>query len=807
MTKKFVNTLLLFLISFSSFAQFAAFGIQENKILERTNAKEMVSILVKGNSTNIAKQARKYDATIKISIQDLHAISIAKENLDLFTASLENVQIELPTAKGHLMMDTALIVNNIANVHAGLSPLPQAYTGKNVVVGILDSGIYFDHPDFKNADGTTRLRYIWDQNVSGGSSAPLPYGYGAEWSWLDIDNGTCNHVEPASQFGHGTNVAGAASGNGMGNGTNTGIAPDAEIIAVAVDYYGTDFLTKIVDAVDYVFKKADALGKPCVINISLGTYSGSHDGKDLSAQLIDALIEEKPGRAVVAAAGNGNNINDAVSSYISTHLSYNVSNDTSFTWFRPIAAQSVVYFELWADKADFENVSFAFQNDNATDFTSYGRTKFLSLKNDFDIDLSQGVFHTEFAFGQNNLSFGKVDYFFEEIDGRIHAEFLITPDSTQHSWRFMTTGSGVFDVWSSIRFQGTSNMVSKNLPPSFVVPEIANYKLPDNKKTVVSSFQCSDKVITVGNYSNKATYFDVDTILRFTNETPGEIFHSSSEGPTRDNRLKPDISATGNQIFAVGNFDFINSALAVNRPKVAPGALHSRNGGTSMASPLVAGAVALYMEENPDAYWYETKEAIIQSAKKDTFTGPVANTQYGHGKLDGFNLLQFDAVLGCTDTAAFNYNINANVDDGSCEAKILGCIDATAFNYNENANTDDGSCIAVVVGCTDSAALNFDQNANTDDGNCEYETGINDLQFSPIKIVPNPISNASFVYYESNEQANLAIYNAIGKLIAKGIISNQKPYKISKKNFTKGIYYIEIENANNSSEHIKFVVD
>jgi hypothetical protein len=75
-------------------------------------------------------------------------------------------------------------------------------------------------------------------------------------------------------------------------------------------------------------------------------------------------------------------------------------------------------------------------------------------------------------------------------------------------------------------------------------------------------------------------------------------------------------------------------------------------------------------------------------------------------------------ILGCTDAAAFNYNPDANTDDGSCIAVVLGCTDVAAYNFNAEANTDDGSCIAVVFGCTDATALNFDPEANTDNGSC-----------------------------------------------------------------------------------------
>ena len=75
-------------------------------------------------------------------------------------------------------------------------------------------------------------------------------------------------------------------------------------------------------------------------------------------------------------------------------------------------------------------------------------------------------------------------------------------------------------------------------------------------------------------------------------------------------------------------------------------------------------------------------------------------------------------ITGCTDATAYNYDSEANTDDGSCIAVVNGCTDATAFNYNADANTEDGSCVAVVEGCMDETALNYDANANTDDGSC-----------------------------------------------------------------------------------------
>ena len=791
--KQGLSAIVLLLTLFVARAQF---GIQERIYLDKKEDTEMISLLVKGELEEIKASCKKIEANYKYGYKNIAAVSVPKSNLNEFYDLLGTSKMEIPLAKGTTLMDTALIHNRITNVHAGISPLLQAYKGSGVIIGILDSGIYFEHDDFKNADGTTRIRYIWDQNVASPTNPPAPYNFGQEWNWQEINNGACNHVEPANQYGHGTTVAGAACGNGLATGGYIGVAPECDIIAVAMDYYSSDFLINTVDAIDYVFKKADALGKPCVINTSFGSYSGSHDGKDFATQIIEALLEERAGRSIVASAGNGNNLENTNPNFIPPHLSYTLSSDTNFTWFKTMPSGQL-YFSLWADTANFSQAHFTIGANNDTSFLDIGQLPFMTV-NSFPGNLSNGVYLSDFVYDNNGVNQGQVEMYLEQYEGLYNLEYLITPSRTQDLWRFVLTGSGTFDIWSSRSFQGSADMVFSNLPPNFVYPPIDYYKLPDNEKCIVGYWQCSDKVITVGNFANRSHYYDVDSVYRDLNLTPGEIYYKSSEGPTRDNRLKPDISSTGNIVFASGNLDYIASALNINRPKVAPGAKHNYNGGTSMSSPIVAGAVALYLEKNPNAWWYEIKEALQQTARKDTFTGLQANVNYGHGKLDAFALMQFEAVLGCTDDTMFNYNPNANVDDGSCVPVVLGCTDSLALNFNSEANTNDGSCIPVVLGCTDSLALNYNPSANVDDGSCTYETDTTGMreqsETQSIRIIPNPASNDVVLHVSSNQQGlihSLIVRDILGRQIDSFTFhGNYLTFDIS--GYSKGIYQIEL---------------
>ena len=139
----------------------------------------------------------------------------------------------------------------------------------------------------------------------------------------------------------------------------------------------------------------------------------------------------------------------------------------------------------------------------------------------------------------------------------------------------------------------------------------------------------------------------------------------------------------------------------------------------------------------------------------------------------------------------------------------MGCTDVNAFNFNENANTDDGSCVAIVLGCTDTTASNFDENANTDDGSCEFETDIIGLSIvEGVYFLPNPLTDESHLYFYHKNIANVKVFNVIGEKMLEKTISVKKPIVFKRKSFTKGIYFIEVESkANNLYKTIKFVVE
>jgi len=716
---------------------------------------QQVALFVKGDKELIKAKVEQLGGQYKYGSGNIAAVKIPVSKIDELAQYNFVKYIDGGFAKVVPLNDVAIHNNNVYAIHQGYAPLLQAYDGQGVILGFVDMGIDFRHPDFKNADGTTRIKYLWDQRLSDSNLTPQPYGYGVEWTAQAIDSGLSGaHVDIS--LGHGSHVTGIAAGNGSAVNNYTGVAPKSDIIMVATNSAG---LMTIVDGIDYIFKKADSLGKPCVINLSLGSYSGSRDGKDLVTQLINNFLEEKNGRVIVCAVGNEGRE--------AFHLGYKVEPDSAFTWFPYVAAiGGFAYFNLWADTADFNNVYFAFGADNPSTYSFRGRTPYFNIQ-----DRLGGYTLDTLYNGSNRI--GIIQTYAELVGDAYHMEVLIIPDTTSYYWRFITKGNGRFDAWTLAPYYPGSGLhvVNSSLPDTTQLPDIARYRLPDSNQTMIGYWACSPKVITVGYYINRNQYIGVDGGLRTSSVIPGAIELSSSLGPTRDGRLKPDITATGNVILSTGALWVIQLQLIQpqNFNKIALGGMHNVNGGSSMASPNVAGVAALYLQKNPNANYQEVKDALLLTAKQDSFTTYTLNNRWGYGKLNGFDALTIELIYGCTDPAAYNYNPNVTMDDGSCEPVIFGCTDTAALNYDSLANTNDGSCVYV---------------------------GIDERHYNTIVLLsyPNPFREKTVIYYRlpgySNQQMAIGIYDVLGKEVKHFPLSpTSSSIEISNDGLNKGIYF------------------
>lgn len=594
---------------------------------------EVINVFIKGNVSTIKQLITNNSGTFKYAYGNIVAASINTNSLTEFISNKNIQRIEYHKPHIKPMADTMVIQNNITPVHNGTAPLTQAYTGNGVVVGIIDTGIDITHPDFKTNGGNTRIKHLWDQTLATSTNTPMPYNYGQEWNNTEIDNGDAAGHDPTYYYGHGTHITGIAAGNGLAIGKFAGVAPDADIVFVALDFNSTN-PNLITDAVDYIYNKAQALGKPCVINCSFGDYYGSHDGKDLQAQMIKNMIVAQNGRSLVAAAGNGGNNK--------FHLGYTVTADTNFTFFN-VGGGGEVYIQMWADTNNFKNVQFSIGADQMSPTHSFrGRINFSNITPHI------GILKEDTLYNAGNR-IGIIQSYGDVLDDVYSMEFNIIPDSTSYKWRLITTGNGKFDCWSF-------GMMSSGLPSLATMPDSVYYKKPDLNQTIVSSFQCLDEVITVGNYINRNSYvayngnmvYDPSTIIN-------QIASSSSKGPTRDGRIKPDITATGDWVLSCIATPLISDFITFLPDDLAFGGYHKYGNGTSASSPVVAGTVALYLEKNPNATVSQIKQAVISCTKQDSFTGAsLPNNVWGYGKVDAFTTL-----TGCVITD------NQDISNGS----------------------------------------------------------------------------------------------------------------------------------------------
>lgn len=191
-------------------------------------------------------------------------------------------------------------------------------TGRGVLVGIVDSGIDFFHPDFRTEDGSSRILRLWDQSIPG--NPPEGYVTGTEYTKEEINKALAlgeiqgRRLIPSRDYtGHGTAVLGIAAGNGRASGeANRGIAYESELLVVKMknsDKNSFPRTTELMEGVDYLIRQSIRLGRPIVVNISFGNNYGSHKGDSLLETYLDSV--SAMGRNVICT-GMGNNGDDAL---------------------------------------------------------------------------------------------------------------------------------------------------------------------------------------------------------------------------------------------------------------------------------------------------------------------------------------------------------------------------------------------------------------------------------------------------------------------------------------------------------------
>ncbi len=471
----------------------------------------------------------------------------------------------------------------LMDVAPGKVNLPQFKTGtglsgKGVVIGVVDTGIDPNHPAFKG-----RILRTWDQTLPG--SGVSEGGYGIELTGTQL-------TTSRDEEGHGTHVAGIAAG---ADSTYGGVAPEADYVIVKSDLQDAH----IADAIRYIFRVASELGRPAVVNLSLGGHADAHDGTDSLSQIIDA--ESGPGRIVCCAAGNEGNDN--------IHGQATVSKGQMATMrFRvPDTLVGIAWLNAWYSGDNTFEVSVRSPGGFVTPFqgviSSGNPSREYSLP---DAKIQVVTPGPDPVNGDHN--------FFVQIRNTV-TNFPVKGGVWQLRVRNTSTTDGRVDVWtlddrSAVFFSGTSAQ--------------------DSMK--IGSPGAAKSAITVASYTTKAKWQDSSGTAQEVGLALDNISDFSSEGPLRNNAQKPDVAAPGAMIVSALSADsFPDPANRVNEKYVVMA-------GTSMATPFVAGLIALLLQRDPSIKPEVVKEllrenSLIPGKKPGTF-----DPKWGFGLINAANL-------------------------------------------------------------------------------------------------------------------------------------------------------------------------
>ncbi len=577
----------------------------------------------------------------------------------------------------HLLLDHA-----VPNIHGDIAYQSFARRGANVIVGIVDTGVDLTHPDLRTADGKTRVAWYLDlaQSKPFGAHPDLETTYGCSIKTNGNYSAPCavfnaddinrllasapTATFPVDTIGHGTHVASLAGGNGLSNSPPqyVGVAPEAQLVIVNATRHNVGDLqdADIILGTKFVFDVAeDVLKLPAVVNLSLGSDAGSHDGtSDLEQALSSFVGPDIKGRAIVVAAGNSADLFDAPAPYpqfLGIHTSVQVLPDGNTTRL-PILVDASAEpdidstFYAWVQMREGDDMSVGVETESGGCIAPIsGGTIVDKTCGDTEIILYTGI-----TGGANGGSPQR-----PAVAMQATGKF-----ASPKVFALTFKGSGTAFVWMQ------SN---DGLNPA--LPTLGALVPSATRERTVAIPATATGLIAVGATLNRIGWTDIGNAPRqlksFGSDTdpfPLDVAPFSGAGPNQLDDMKPDILAPGGYVVgamatladprvpsqAGGMFDGTGVCpdnTTISPPECPDGKndclcylidnKHAVAVGTSMASPLVAGAIALLFEGDPTLTQTDVRRYIQAGAQKNgAYLATLAQESPGSLDVNGALLAQ-----------------------------------------------------------------------------------------------------------------------------------------------------------------------
>ena len=562
---------------------------------------------------------------------DIAIVTVPLDKVGALSEQPEVLRVEA-NDKAHPTLDLVPENTNLLPVYEQTAQHP-AFTGKGVVVGIMDIGFDLTHPTFYNTPSLSnyRIKAFWDQLAPNADSNRFPVG--SEWTTTDdILQQQC--ATDGREQNHGTHTTGIAAGSGYDS-PYRGAAWESDLCLVAnavtadtafidkADYY---LYTTATDALGfkYLFDYGDSQQKPCVVSFSEG-YTPFMDNEDqLFSLFLSRLVG--PGHILVSSAGN---------------------ESQSLTYFRkPLGVEHAGSFiRVFNPTAQYRLLSdgkpvvrlIAYEERNVVERELLLPMDSENWKDEQLIDtlfIQDDTCAVRITRYQPSLVEGKTGYWITLAGNR--------PFIEMDHLALVVEGA---DCEAEVFGSSTQSFGNYDTDKQWNAAEKSHNILAPG---------CLEPAITVGSTSHRLTYTNIngDVIKNNRDTEPGRLSWFSSVGPAMDGSVKPDVTAPGNFVISSQSSFYLEAHPDATTYDVehfdAGGRTYvwAAQSGTSMSTPVVAGIIALWLQANPTLSPDDIRDVLQRTCRhpEPQFTYP--NNLYGHGEIDAYRGLL--DILGMT---------------------------------------------------------------------------------------------------------------------------------------------------------------